>query len=143
MLRVFHQLHLSHAALFQAVNRSLRRDENLSSAHLVIVFALSAEDGLTSSQVSKRTGHSKSRLTGLVKTLEERGLVTRARPQSDARISSLSLTDEGLALADRSRKMVKRVNEELLEPFSAEERETIAAFLQRIQDVSPHYDRRD
>jgi DNA-binding MarR family transcriptional regulator len=141
MLRVFHQLHLSHAALFQAVDRSLRKQEGLSTAHLIIIFALSSEPDLTSSDVCKRTGHSKSRLTGLVNTLEDRGLIKRSSSETDGRVSSLSLTDDGKALAERHKKLTRKVNEELLAPFSNEERDTIAGFLNHIQDISSKFDR--
>lgn len=140
MLKVFHELHLTHSALFQAVDRSLRRAEGISTAHQVILFALTAKDGLTISEVSQRTGHSKSRLTGLVNTLEKKQLLKRVSSATDGRATTLRLTEDGKGLIARTRGLTRNLNAEILAPFSKEECQTIATFLGHIQEVSLRID---
>lgn len=130
--RVFHLLHLAHGALFRALDRRMRANEGITTAHQVILFILVAEDGLPSSEVARRAGHSKSRLTGLVDTLEERGLVERKPSEEDGRVNLLHATRSGRALIARTVTETKELNAALLAPFSKKEQETIGAFLEHI-----------
>lgn len=141
MLRVLHELHRSHSTLFQALDRNLRRAEGISTAHQVILLVLAGEDGLASSEVARRTGHSKSRLTGLVNKLEELGMVTRAPSDSDGRVSVLRLTEIGRQVVTRTRAGPREVNDQILDPFSAEEREVIGRFLRHIREIAPGLER--
>jgi DNA-binding MarR family transcriptional regulator len=51
--------------------------------------------------VAEEAGISKGTLTGVVRTLEKRGLVQRASHPTDGRLVLLSLTDEGEKLMQR------------------------------------------
>ncbi|QIG53246.1 MarR family transcriptional regulator [Altererythrobacter sp. BO-6] len=136
MLRVLHELHLSHSKLFQSLDRVLRRTEGITTAHQVIMFVLSFEDDLPSSEVARRTGHSKSRLTGLVNTLEELGMVVRGASSSDGRVSILSLTEEGRQLVARTKEGPREINQRILAPFSEQEQQVIARFLRQVRDIA-------
>ncbi len=48
-------------------------------------------------------------LTPLLKTLEKKGLVTRARSKEDERNLVVSVTDEGMALRDKALEVPKKV----------------------------------
>ena len=131
-LRVFHLLHRAHGALFRALDRKLREAEGIATAHQVILFTLAAADGLPSSEIARRAGHSRSRLTGLVDTLEGEGLVERRVSGDDGRVHLLHLTRAGRALVARTRSETKRLNAALLAPFDRREQETIRAFLEHV-----------
>lgn len=130
--RVFHLLHLAHGALFRALDRRLRETEDIATAHQVILFTLAAEDGLPSSEIARRAGHSKSRLTGLVDTLEAKGLVERRPSEEDGRVHLLHVTRAGRALIARTVSETKDLNASLLAPFKKHEQETIRSFLEHI-----------
>lgn len=130
--RIFHLLHLAHGALFRAVDRQLRAKEEITTAHQVILFTLTAENGLPSSEVARRAGHSKSRLTGLVDTLEAKGLVERRASEEDGRVQLLRVTRAGRALIGRTTAQTKELNAALLAPFDEHERQTIRAFLEHV-----------
>lgn len=140
MLRVLHELHLGHAGLFQALDRALRRSEGITTAHQVILLVLEHEPSLASSEVARRTGHSKSRLTGLVDTLEQLGLIARAPSTQDGRSTMLSLTEKGRAVVNRTKAGPREINEQILAPFSEEEREAIGRFLRQLREVATSLD---
>ena len=129
---IFHMLHIAHAELFRAADRLMRAREGIATAHQVILFTLAAENGLPSAEVARRCGHSKSRLTNLVDTLEEKSLVERRHSNADKRIQNLFITPEGRALVKRVSSMTKRLNAQLLEPFSESECEVIRSFLEHV-----------
>lgn len=132
--RALHLLHIAHSALFRSTDRILRRTEGITTAHQVILFTLDKEDGLPSSVVAKRAGHSKSRLTNLVDTLTAKGFVERRVKPEDERVHLLHITEAGRALAARTRADTQGVNARLLAPFDADERRIIQRFLQHVLD---------
>lgn len=134
-LRVFHQLHVAHGALFRAADRHMRAVEGITTAHQVILFTLSIEDGLRASDVAKRAGHSKSRLTNLVDTLEAKKLLKRRVSESDGRVHTLHITEAGRDLIKRHTARTKELNEQMLAPFNATERDVIAAFLKHVRNM--------
>lgn len=134
-LRVFHQLHMAHGALFRAADRHMRASEGITTAHQVVLFTLTIEDGLRTTEVAKRAGHSKSRLTALVNTLEEKKLLRRRVSETDGRVHTLHITQAGRGLIERHKARTKELNEEMLAPFSAADREVIGLFLKHVQDL--------
>ncbi len=131
--RVFHLLHLAHGAMFRALDRRLREAEGIVTAHQVVLFTLAAEDGLPSSEVARRAGHTKSRLTGLVDTLEASGLVERRVSDEDGRVHLLHLTRAGRALIARTVSETNALNAALLAPFDRKEQAVIQAFLEHVR----------
>ncbi len=134
-LRVFHQLHIAHGALFRAADRHMRASEGITTAHQVVLFTLTIEDGLRASEVAKRAGHSKSRLTALVDTLEAKKLLKRRVSETDGRVHTLHITQAGRDLIDRHKARTKELNEQMLAPFSTAERDVVAAFLKHVRNL--------
>ena len=127
--RAFHALHLAHTAIFSAADKSLKKTEGILTAHQVILFVLTAEDGLPSQVIARRAGMSKSRLTGLVDSLERKGLLRREKGQEDARQQIIFIEPEGRALIDRTKGRINKLNKALLKDFSPEEQKVIERFL--------------
>ena len=132
-VHIFHALQQANSSLFRAADHVLRKQEGITTSHQVILFVLAEEDGLPSAEIAKRSGMSKSRLTGLVDTLVEKDLVRRAQGQTDARQQFVYLNAAGRALIERTRDWVTSLNQTLLDPFDAAEIETIMRFLEQAQ----------
>lgn len=137
-LFVFYLLQQASGSLFKAADRLMRRREGITTAHQVILFSLYKQDGVSASRLASYLNMGKSRLTGLLDTLEDKRMIRRARSAEDGRSQLVYATETGRAVIDRTKAGVKAMNEELLAPFSASERRVIGAFLNHVRDKGPH-----
>jgi DNA-binding MarR family transcriptional regulator len=134
--RVFHLLQQANGALFRAVDGLLKTREGIVSAHQVILFVLTHEDGLKSTDVAGRAGMSRSRLTGLLDTLEAKGMVRRDPSLEDGRVQLVFITPSGADVIQRTASLTRELNSTLLEPFDDSQRETIRTFLQHVSQTA-------
>jgi DNA-binding MarR family transcriptional regulator len=138
--RIFHLLQQANSALFRAVDGLLKAQEDIVSAHQVILFVLTAEDGLQSTEVASRAGMSRSRLTGLLDTMIAKGLVRREQSLDDGRVQRVFITPDGADKIKRTSVQTRDLNAELLRPFDDSERKTITAFLSHVFDTAKMID---
>ncbi|WP_066041569.1 MarR family winged helix-turn-helix transcriptional regulator [Herbiconiux solani] len=69
---------------------------NLTYTQYIALVELAADrDGLTVGALGSRLGLDSGTLSPMLRRLEERGLVIRARSRDDERVVTVSLTDEG------------------------------------------------
>jgi DNA-binding MarR family transcriptional regulator len=131
-IRIFHALQQANSALFKAADNLLKRREGIVTAHQVILFVLVAQDGLTSADVAKRAGMSRTRLTGLLDNLERKALLFRKQSNTDRRVQHVHITQEGREMIERTRALVNDLNANLLAPFDERQRAVVSAFLDHV-----------
>jgi DNA-binding MarR family transcriptional regulator len=86
-----------------AFANSLRAVDLTSAQHELLANLLSApEQGLTQRELAERLFVTKGNITGLVKRLEARGLVARQDDPDDRRKNNVTLTAQGVELAQAS-----------------------------------------
>ena len=74
----------------------------LTYPQYLVMSALWTEDGQTVGTLGRTLGLASNTLTPLLKRLEARGLITRARVAEDERQVRIALTEAGHALADNA-----------------------------------------
>lgn len=130
--RVFHLLQKAHAALFRAADKEVRHAEGITATQQAILFSLSIQDGTPISAIAEQLKMGKSSLTGLVDRMTEHALVRRQNNPDDGRVQNIFIEPKGRAIIKRSVSTVRQINAQLLSPFSTDEQQTIARFLEHI-----------
>ena len=95
--------------------------------------SLASEQDLPIGTLAQRLALDASVVTGIVKRLEQHGLVERVHDRTDYRLVRLHLTAEGQEITQALAAVVTAFNQHLLEGFSQEERGLLLQQLARIR----------
>ena len=90
----------ANAVRAELTNRVLR-NYDLTWTGFVVLWVVWIWDGLETRHAAESADISKATLTGVVKTLESRGLILREGDENDRRLVRLRLTPEGMELMDK------------------------------------------
>jgi len=109
--------------------------------------SLASEQDLPIGTLAQRLAFDASVVTGIIKRLEQHGLVERVHDRTDYRLVRLHLTVEGQEITHALASVATAFNQRLLQGFSQEERELLLQQLARIRanalstrEESPHLD---
>lgn len=97
-----------------------------------VLVALWEQDGLSLSELAKRSFFDGPTMTGIVDRLETAGLVTRRRDSQDRRVISVYLTDAGRALRDVLPGLADETNDEAIAGLSEPQVRQFSDILRRI-----------
>lgn len=95
----------------------------------MILMAIADLEPVAAQDLTAHLSRDKSQMTRAVRTLETRGLVQRARSETDGRVTLLTLTDKGHAQVAAFRDVLSDAIETLLTPLDPAER---TAFIQTL-----------
>ena len=118
-----------------SIDQQLRRDSRLSMVEYQVMarLSLSPERTLRMSSLADLANASLSRLSHLVKRLEQRGLVRRQIDPADGRFTNAILTDEGVrVLAEAAPGHVAHVRSLVIDALSAEQLRRLGLAADRI-----------
>ena len=118
-----------------SIDQQLRRDSNLSMVEYQVMARLSQypERTLRMSLLADLANSSLSRLSHLVKRLEERGLVRREADRADGRFTNAILTDQGFQmLAEAAPAHVAHVRSLVVDVLSPEQLRRMGQAADRI-----------
>ena len=82
--------------------------------------------------LAQATGRDNSQLTRLMRTLVERGLLTRDQSETDGREAVLRLTPTGHKFISDAKRMMAEIVQDMLSEFNASDREQLLGLLKRI-----------
>ncbi|QEA13097.1 MarR family winged helix-turn-helix transcriptional regulator [Comamonas flocculans] len=119
----------------QLVARIERRMEplGLTDAQWRPLLCLSEGSPVTATDLARRCNLDTGGLTRLVDRLAAKGLCVRERSELDRRVVHVSLTTEGLRVAEQLPAVLCAVQRELLAGFSSEEEAQVRALLRRME----------
>ncbi len=83
------------------LERSVLAKENLSWTAFVVLWVTWIWEPIETRQIAAEGGFSKATLTGVLGTLEGRGLLTREKSKDDGRLVIVKMTPAGRKLMDR------------------------------------------
>ena len=92
------------------MSAKIEKVHDVTSSQILAIFIISQEEQITMGQLAQMLDLTPRAITGLMTGLEKRKFVTRTRDQSDARITWLSLSEDGkkflrIARPDTSKKL--------------------------------------
>lgn len=112
----------------------LETERTLAEAR--VIFELAQRDTWERLELRHRLGMDASFLTRVVNRLEEQGLLRASPSAVDGRALVLSLTDAGrAAFAELNQRSIEQISE-LLEPLTADQRETLAESMTLIRQMT-------
>ncbi|HKD46162.1 MAG TPA: MarR family transcriptional regulator [Rhizomicrobium sp.] len=115
---------------------SLFAEESLTFSQWTVLMALRDWGQSTAAELARNICHDAGSLTRILDELEERGLVTRARSETDRRVVALTLTTKGLAMVETLLPRVVEFWNGLLDDFSHLEIKSLVKLLSRLVDAA-------
>ncbi len=97
-----------------------------------VLALLYQSDGLTVGTIGQKRGVDAPTITGIIKRLEQNGLIERRHDREDRRVVKVYLTDEGRSITLSLDDVVKGFNDALLRNFSQVERNVFLTQLQQL-----------
>lgn len=120
------------AAVRQHVENSVLRDAELTWTGFVVLWVVWIFGEMETRHVAEEAGISKGTLTGVMRTLESRGLMVRSAHPGDGRLALLSLTEAGEALMTRLSPAFNAEEAFVTDRLSAAECDRLADGLRKI-----------
>jgi DNA-binding MarR family transcriptional regulator len=114
--------------------RALLDEIGLYRGQQFVLCALWAEEGLTHSDLADRLHVHPATVTNALKRMERAGFLERRPDAEDQRVSRVYLTDAGREIRGAVEQVWAELEEQTLEGFSHEERETLEHLLERVRE---------
>ena len=123
-----------HCALHKDANNTLR-EFDLTSVQLYLLFILQKQRGgrLPLKDLEREMGIAQSTTAGLVKRMEEKGLVACAADPADRRVKTVCVTEKGLRLCEDAKAKLDDTEQLLLRCLSEEERTVLLTLLKKVR----------
>lgn len=111
---------------------SIEQRYGLVRPQVAVIYSLGLRDMVTARDIGISYGFPKNTLSRAIASLERRGLIVRQRHPTDKRSWLLSLTDAGRTIFEETLPRFVHVQDEMLKPLTARERETLSVLLAKI-----------
>lgn len=128
--------HLLHRAQQRAADMTAQalRAYGLTPRQFAVLLALRYNEGVTQSELVRRTGIDRSTLADMLSRLGKRGLIASRRTEEDQRANSVTITPEGLRALDAVTPKVVEAERRMLDSLPAEVRDPFVSALQHLAD---------
>lgn len=107
-------------------------DPNLTPMQFAALQRLVKDGAMSQNHLGRLTAMDPATIQGVIRRLEERGLVSRAADRTDRRRTILTATEAGQDLAQRLIPSAQSVSAKTLAPLTPEERDVLVKLLERL-----------
>ena len=114
------------------MERQVLADEDLSWAAFTVLFVLWIWGDQQTRYLADEAGVTKGTLTGVLKTLEKRGLTRRRAHDADGRLVLVSLEPKGAAVIERLFPAFNMGETDVSSGLTAQEKDQLAVLLRKI-----------
>lgn len=112
--------------------------KGITSAEMYAIMAVSRLEGegrkVRSGDIAKCGQATPSAVSQTLKSLEEKGLITRQRDKGDSRAVTVHLTEDGRAFSARGRELHEQMIDEVLTYLGPEDAEHFVRIVERLAD---------
>ncbi|KRA43247.1 hypothetical protein ASD80_08325 [Devosia sp. Root635] len=119
-------------AYIRAENAAFYAALDAEQGEIVVLSVIGLNPGMSQNDLAATLVFKKSAITKLVKDLEARGYLERAKSATDRRFNALRLTAAGQERYARISDLIAQQNAAFLEPFSEPERVELFDYLNRL-----------
>ncbi|MBO6836882.1 MAG: MarR family winged helix-turn-helix transcriptional regulator [Alphaproteobacteria bacterium] len=115
-----------------AIFQETLADPNLTPTQFAALMRLCDDGAMSQNHLGRLTAMDPATIQGVMRRLEERGLVQRAPDPKDRRRTILSPTEEGRELAKKLIPSAKAVSARTLSPLTPDEQKILTELLDRL-----------
>lgn len=115
-----------------AIFQETLEDPNLTPTQFAALMRLCDDGAMSQNHLGRLTAMDPATIQGVMRRLEERGLVQRAPDPKDRRRTILSPTEEGRELAKKLIPSAKAVSARTLSPLTPDEQKIFTELLDRL-----------
>ena len=110
---LMHQLHRA-SQLSDELFNAEAAGENITPRQHAVLAAVAANDGLSQTRIVNLTGIDRSTVADIVRRMIQTDLLSRQRTKNDSRAYSVTITDHGRSVLQRSTESTLRAEQTLL-----------------------------
>ncbi len=119
--------------LQKRADETMREMDVTFSQHHVLIYLIHCEDHTsTLKAIEKKFKVSQATMAGLVKRLEEKGMVESYSLESDKRIKMVKISDKGKEVCNKSKELIIQSEQRIREIFTSEEIKQFIDYLDRM-----------
>jgi DNA-binding MarR family transcriptional regulator len=127
-----YNLAIASASAFKRFDRNVTIVHGLRRVEFTLLVLIDSNTDVTAKKLGQELGIAAPNMTVMLDRLEKREWLRRVKSESDGRAQHVILTKKGKALAAKAERAASAAEEDLLQQFTATERNTLFKLLQRI-----------
>jgi MarR family transcriptional regulator, lower aerobic nicotinate degradation pathway regulator len=112
------------------------RDAGVTPMQYAALATIFGHPGIDQRTLVDLVAIDRSTIGAILRGLEQRALIMRITPENNQRVKQLYVLPRGEELLRETRAVIDRVQERILQPLNAEDRQTFMRLLERVVDVN-------
>lgn len=110
-------------------------EDGLRPPQFAVLLTIYQNPGLNQTELVQRTGIDRSTVADMIGRLSKRGLIRRARTETDQRANRLWVTDEGTGALTRTADAAQAAQDHIMAPIPPDQRARFLELLKRMAEL--------